>query len=254
MFLVSLVLGHADISTPKTRIVGDRVNVLRRGERVEFVGHVRMWRGSDTMTADRMVQDETTRQTQAWGQVHLSREDGQAGVVWEAWGDEGLYEERASSGTLWGVGRMARAQRRPFSEPSSDLLAITAEVLTLWTSTATSWDGRGREASMAQARRQVILSVEQSTPTPRFTQVWAESLTFDGTTGTVRAVDGSLWPPESRPSPVFEGLLAPRAHMVEKGERRWVTGDEILYSMRDKRLIIQGTVRSLWWPASQREN
>ncbi len=95
-------LSAAPAEKPKTFIQGRRMDVLKKGEAVEFTGGVTMTRGLDFMSADRMVNREKEGLTRAWGHVYLRRRDPDRGMFWESWGDEGLYDSNASSGTLWG--------------------------------------------------------------------------------------------------------------------------------------------------------
>jgi lipopolysaccharide export system protein LptA len=103
----------AEKEAPKTVIKGARMEVLQKGEVTEFRGGVTLTRGSDFMSADRMVSREKEGVTRAWGNVYLRRRDPERGVLWEAWSDDGVYDTNLSSGTLWGNVFMEVAESTP---------------------------------------------------------------------------------------------------------------------------------------------
>jgi lipopolysaccharide transport protein LptA len=98
---------------PKTVITSQSARVLGKGQSTEFLGDVKLTRGNDFMSADRLVTEDNNAIARAWGHVFFRRDGTEEPVRWEAWGDRAVYETAAASGTLWGETRMARARRTP---------------------------------------------------------------------------------------------------------------------------------------------
>jgi lipopolysaccharide export system protein LptA len=94
------------------------MKLLNKGEVVEFVGQVRLTRGPNFLSADRMMSQEKEGTTRAWGNVYMRRDISLENFRWEAWAEEALYETSPSSSsvTLWGRQEPARARRSPLAE------------------------------------------------------------------------------------------------------------------------------------------
>src|SRR5262245_36469236 len=86
---------------PKTVITGSQMNLLNKGDAVEFVGGVKVVRGNDSLSANKVLSEEKKGMVHAWGDVYLRRDIPDENVRWEAWAQEGAYNTDASSATLW---------------------------------------------------------------------------------------------------------------------------------------------------------
>lgn len=242
--LVPVAAGEPEAgSPPKTVITGDRMNLLRKGEAVEFLGGVKLARGSDRMTADRMVSDEKRGLTQAWGRVYLRRDVPTEGVRWEAWADEGRYHSPSSSGTLWGRKGSVRLRRSVLTEGEGDKpLEMEADRITFFDAALVpAVEGSSRPAASpagtgqrAEAEGRVHVLLREFLPEPRETEIWAGRAFFDGSGQSIRFWEGY----DSRKD-------FPRARQTEGDEVRDLSGMNIVYFLQDKRLLVENNVRAL---------
>ncbi|HRY29351.1 MAG TPA: hypothetical protein P5079_04855 [Elusimicrobiota bacterium] len=247
---VSVVLGLAiaglteEPKPPKTVITGDRMNLLRKGAAVEFVGGVTLVRGNDFMKADRMVSEEKKGLTEAWGRVYLRRDDPLGGVRWESWAEEGTYSSQISSGTLWGRGKPVKVHRSPLSA-STETQRMEMEALrfTFYDRVVESATQSTSAWTCVEAEGLVYVWMKESTPTVRDTQIWAHDAFYDGSMENVRFWGGyDSFRNDSRaadPKPV-----QPRARQTEGEEIRDLSGDEMTYFLNDKRLVVERNVRA----------
>ncbi|MGQ0644599.1 MAG: LptA/OstA family protein [Elusimicrobiota bacterium] len=220
---------------PKTVITGARMTLLRKGEAVEFSGGVKLKRGSDFLSADRMVSEEKTGLIEAYGRVYLKRDSPEEGLRWEGWGDKGAYETKASSGTLRGGKKPARLKRTPLagrrspavSDGSSEAeLEIQAESLGFFQAASTP------AVTSAWAEGNVEVVSREKSPAARETRVWASHAFFDGPAGSVRFWNGG-------PEPL------PRALQTQDGAVRDLTGRVITYFAREERLVVEERARAV---------
>lgn len=224
----------------KAVITSQKVQVLDRGRRVEFTGNVVLVRGRDRLTADRMVTEEGSDLSRAWGRVVLQREE--PGALWEATGDSAAYDTGFSSGTLWGGAVPARAVRRGLSasEGGDPLLTLWAGVLTFFEATpATSTAA----VPMAEAREGVYLRAEESVPRPRRTEVWADRAVFDGREDRL-AVEGAPRTLAVDIPSAPAGSDRPYARQAVGKDVREVSGDRMTYRPGDRRLRVEQRVQA----------
>jgi lipopolysaccharide export system protein LptA len=105
--------------SPKTVITSRSARVLGKGQSVEFTGNVKLTRGNDFMSADRLVTEDNNRLARAWGKVFFRRDGAEEPVRWEAWGDRAVYDTvRSRPGRCGGnVGRRGPGGHRTASRP-----------------------------------------------------------------------------------------------------------------------------------------
>jgi lipopolysaccharide export system protein LptA len=236
---------------PKTRITGERMNLLRKGEAVEFVGSVKMVRGTDFLSADRMVSDEKKGLVQAWGNVYLRREVPEENLRWEAWGEEGAYNNEVGSGTLMGKKKQTRV-RRTYVTPRTDegRFEMEADRITFFRSTSTRLSS---EDTSAVARGNVYAVFEDTGPPKRLTQVWAGHAVYHGSEGRAQFWKGyeskrfgkisDLTETERVFFAAAEGM--PWARQTEEKETRNLSGKTLAYFVQDERLTVEENVRAL---------
>jgi hypothetical protein len=237
-----VVAAGAAESVPKAYISGREVRVLRRGQAVEFTGGVVLTRGTDSLRADRMISEETTKIARAFGRVHLRREDPVAGVRWDVWGDRGVYDTLTASGTLWGRGRAAQLRRTEGASGSAGP-ELTMEALRLSVS-----NGDGGSASGLEAWGKVHADLRESTPARR-TRLWADRAVYESESGTARFW-GVYGPPSSVRKKAWRGLFSPevpqpQAYQVEPGQSRSLRGESFFYDEKNGVLRVNGGVRAV---------
>ncbi len=235
-------------ATPKTVITGKRMNLIDKGKAVEFVGGVKLRRGSDFLSADRMVSDEKRGVTRAWGRVYLRRDLPEEGVLWEAWGERAVYDSHEQSGTLWGkpkkparVTRKVRSQNKKNKPKTKDEkegnLKMEADKLVLLTSTDSQ---KGNVSQLDCAGRVFVRFEEEGLPHKRETRVWSNRLFYDGLKDCIRFWE--VYPSKGLvPVDVFD-VEQPVAVQSEENELRHLTGETIVCFVEDQRLTAEENV------------
>jgi hypothetical protein len=237
--------GETADGAPKTTITGEKMNILSKGDVIEFSGDVKMVRGEDVLTADRVRMDEKTGLARAWGRVHLTRRQSEEGLLWEAWADAALYDSRASSGTLWGTRDAARLMRSPLKPgPGAPApFALAADRVTLYQeavapSTA-AWN-------FAHAVGRVHVNYEDDGPPRRVTDVWAGRMFYDGSLEKVRFTGGypSRRHKLKKEWRFLKKYKTPLARQREDAETRFLTGRLLRYHTDERRLVAEGDVKA----------
>lgn len=236
--------GAAEPDPPKTVITGDRMNILDQGDAVEFTGGVKMVRGDDTLTADRMVSDEKNKTVRAWGRVHWRRDVPLEGIRWDVWGDEGFFDSANSSGTLRGKRKQARVRRSPLNNAPGGVLTLRSNLVRLfpkgedvsgrvpWVSSATvNAVNLSSETSSAEAIGKVYVTYVEGAPQPRETEMWCDRALYDGAVERV-----SLWQDK-------QGMA--RLRQVEGRDVRNLTGRLISYFPKEERLVVERDVTAV---------
>jgi lipopolysaccharide export system protein LptA len=229
-----------EASAPKTVITGGRMNLLRKGDAVEFVGGVTLVRGKDRLAAERMVSEEKRGLVKAWGDVRLRRDMPAEGVRWEAWADEGAYDTRASSGTLRGKKRAVRVKRSPLVARSTEpVVYLEAERMTFFQAKSPAAPGEASpdQAASVEAWERVYLRYDETVPEARRTEVWADRASYDGVTGELRFWNGAA------------AAKFPRARQEQGGQAREVSGKVISFFAREERLSVEQNVQAVVFPS-----
>jgi lipopolysaccharide transport protein LptA len=224
----------------RTVITSRSVRVLDKGRLVEFTGDVRLTRGSDFLSADRLVTEEERDFARAWGHVVLRRDDASTGTRWEAWGDRADYSPEASSGTLWGDAAPVRARRYAADRGEGPAFELETAVLRF------QRGGGDRRADTAHASGRVRLHQRDDVAPARESVLWSDEAFFDGASGEMRltgAFDGER---TGRLGPV--GIpVGPRPYAQQKEGVEWreMAGRTIRYRSSDRRLAVEGEVQAL---------
>jgi len=183
----------ASTEPAKTLISGRQMNLLNKGDAVEFVGGVKLVRGNDFLSAERMVSEEKKGLTHAWGDVYMSRRSTETGVVMEAWADEAEYDSNSSSGTLWGHERVARTRRTPPPRGAGDkirALVMEGDRIIVYPATAPVSDNvddaTPASRNMAEAHGRVYVYYEEESTVTKKTFVWAGHAFFNGPAAAVK--------------------------------------------------------------------
>jgi hypothetical protein len=241
LMLLGSVLSLRAGETLKTLIKGARMDVIKKGEAVEFKGGVTLTRGRDFLSADRMINREGQGLTQAWGHVYLRRLDPTGTLVWEAWGDEALYDANASSGTLWGRGGACRAKRSSLTGgPATAPLFLESDKLTFF-----ELAEKPAAATQARATGRVYVDYTEPAAGGRRTRVWSDRADYDGAgrkirfedpypAGGPRASDRPPWPEGAKPRV--------RVWQQEGASGRDIAGDSVVFFESDSRVVVEGNV------------
>ncbi len=243
---------------PKTVITSQSARVLGKGQSTEFLGDVKLTRGNDFMSADRLVTEDNNAIARAWGHVFFRRDGTEEPVRWEAWGDRAVYETAAASGTLWGETRMARARRTPNGDEAmaGGVVEMVAPEITLARvsrSTGTS----ALSAGIVTGRGGVYLKSVEAGTVPRVTELWSDRSYFDGPADLFR-LEGAFAPPGALAS---SGAFAPAPGGVDRvgppvltdrpyarqgqgREKRELRGEIIVLHPSERRLVVERGVRA----------
>lgn len=254
-------------AAPKTVITGSRMNLLNKGDAVEFVGGVKVVRGNDSLSADKVLSEEKNGYVHAWGNVYLRRDVPEENVRWEAWSQEGVYLTDASSATLWNKTSRVKLKRSSLSSvdtvPSrSSHLEMKAIRVTFFQSTdpqpsavmeypfVSTMPVAVTTATFGAMEAQgdvYVFSQEVSTSAPtRKTEIWSAEAFFDG-----RGWRGVFWNRDVRDG---ENSF-PRARQQEGHSVRNLKGETLVYHMEDRRLVVQGRVSAeIWSPKNSTDS
>jgi hypothetical protein len=267
---------------PKTVITSLSARVLGKGSSVEFKGNVQLTRGSDFLSADRLVTEDNNNVARAFGNVFFRREDVGEVVRWEAWGDRGVYDSGLSSGTLWGENSPARARRTPLSGaalPGGAVEMVAPEIF--FTRVDSSSGTSALSAGIVRGRGGVYLKSVEAGLLGRTTEVWSDRSDFDGPADRFRmegafapkgafapngafatsgafGTDGAFAPNGAIPSSgmfSFNGLLAvgagpplpldrPYARQTQGLGKRELRGEIIDLHPSEKRLVVRRSVKA----------
>jgi len=211
----------------KTVITGQKMNLLKKGEAVEFSGGVTLVRGHDILKADRMISNEKTGKN----------------IHWKAWAEKGIYDSNTSSGTLWGSKKPARVKRLSLSSKKnhSPYLFLEADKITFIKVELTTHTN-------AEAVGRVYVEYLEKEPAVRETRVWSNRAYFNGKEDTIRFWEGYLNPLDSPRKNRFRrkgGRSKPRAVQMEEKERRDITGLVLLYDLKQQKLVVENEVKVL---------
>ncbi len=226
--------------SPKTVITSQKVNVLGRGQAVEFNGEVTLVRGGDRLTADRLVTEQGNNIAHAWGRVTLKRESTADNVTWEAWGDEAAYDTGTSSGTLWGVEHPARAMRSVLLDGRRVIrFRLASRRITFYQEREARVEGSTDVPSMAFADGGVYIRAEETEPRPRKTELWSANAFFDGVEKSL-TLEGAFVPPVGSGDPLPpKGIDLPFSRQTQGPERREVSGEIIRYNPALRQLTVK---------------
>lgn len=233
-------------AAPKAVITSRSVRVLDKGGRVEFTGDVKLTRGDDFLSTDRLVTEEATNVSRATGHVYFRQENAGEGVRWEAWGERGVYDSEVASGTLWGNSPPARARRTPLGPGATpggkvDLEAPEISFARVAVSTAPGSRALGR----ARAAGGVYVKSAEDVPIPRVTEMWSDRADYDGPADRFR-LEGAFrpWPGLPPPGDPPARLDRPYARQVQGSERRQLRGEIINFHPAARRLVVERAVRA----------
>lgn len=238
--------------TPKTIITSQSARVIGKGQSTEFKGDVKLTRGNDFMSADRLVTKDNNAIAQAWGHVYFRRDGFQEPVRWEAWGDRAVYETTIASGTLWGETRMARARRTPNGEKlmAGGVVEMVAPEITLARVTRSAGTS-DLSAGIVTGRGGVYLKSVEAGPVSRVTELWSDRSYFDGPADLFR-LEGAFATPGAN-GPTSEGVDRvgppiltdrPYARQGQGREKRELRGEVIILHPSERRLVVERGVRA----------
>ncbi len=230
---------------PKTVITSRIVRVVDKGRAVEFTGDVKLTRGDDFLSADRLVTEERNTIAQAWGRVYLRRNLPAESAQWESWGDQGVYDTQTASGTIWGLEGPARATRGLTADRAPDASVFLMEAPEITFFEVGSSSGPTYSAKLAEGRGGVYLRSVEGEPRPRETELWAERAAYDGAQGWL-ALEGAFrpWPGRLPPGAPPPGLDRPYARQRTGREVRELRGRTIDFQPEEKRLKVRTEVWS----------
>jgi hypothetical protein len=244
---------------PQTTITGKKMTLLTKGRLVGFVGDVKMTRGDDFMSADRMVTDEQNNTSHAWNKVYYRRDDPVTRVRWEIWGDEALYDTGFSSGTLWGTGKRPVRVKRTMLPPAAkdetlwlqadkivmfDAQSATASAAAASASTATAAVSPSTSSTCVNVYGRVYARYKGGADAGQ-TEVWSEKGFYNGPEGKLEFTGGYPWKKARAdvPIPQLTDAEKPVARQENaKGERRHMKGESISYSAATGRWAIKRNV------------
>jgi len=212
----------------KTIITGNRMEVLEKGDVLIFEGNVRVRRGTDELRANIVKSYEKEYRIEAYGKVKLERYT-REGEKWEIWGDRGIWSKIVSSGTIWGDQKQVRILRTLRDNPD-DKLKIKAWRLDIREkSISTISEGTFR----ATAWRNVYIVHHRLTETGKNkkieeTKTWSRKCHFEGDLVTLTGG--------------FGGKM-PRVLQIVSGEKRYLTGERIIYDVSKKSLVAEGQAK-----------
>lgn len=224
----------------KTVISSDRMRVLGKGQSAEFTGRVRLTREEDLLTADRLVTEEKNTLARAWGGVYLRRELPADALRWEAWGDRGAYDTAAASGTLWGDAAPARARRSSSNNAPESAGRFKMEAPEILFRDARSTVPA--QGGFAEGRRGVHLQAEEPPPEGRTTDLWADSMNYDGPGNRVVLSGG--FARDGGPDGPPPNMDRPFARQRAGRDLRELRGRSLVYYPNDQRLSVSGTVEA----------
>ncbi|MBL8023755.1 MAG: hypothetical protein JNK54_05670 [Elusimicrobia bacterium] len=231
---------------PKTIITSESARVIGKGESVEFLGKVTLTRGSDFLSADRLVTEEKNTFARAWGSVFFRRESSDQPVLWEAWGDRAVYDTQTASGTLWGKGRPARARRTPEvkGRVSGGTVDMESPQITL-ARVERSTSSAGVSAGVVQGSGGVYLRSVERGPVDRLTELWSDRVDFDGPLDRFR-LEGAFvpWSGMAVPGGPPPALDRPYARQIHGWDKRELRGLLIDMHPTDRRLVVEKRVRA----------
>ncbi|HOW28796.1 MAG TPA: LptA/OstA family protein [Elusimicrobiota bacterium] len=245
--------------TPKTVITGGRMNILEKGDAVEFSQGVQMTRGRDYMTADRVVYEEKQGRVRAWRgddeskRVYLRRDVQEENLRWEAWADEAVYDTAIGSGTLIGRTQLVKV-RRTFLKPAPGAGVFEMESQTLMFLQKSTVAAASAPLPVAvstaigpgsvRASGSVFVKFLDTVPEPRDTRVWAKDAAYDDLRGAIRFTGTYDEFPMKDPPPKKRKDVGARARQVTATAKRDLSGKSITYHIRDQRLIVEKNVKA----------
>ncbi len=265
LFAASAVLAPRDGRSedgrpaPKTIITGSRMNLLNKGDAVEFVGGVKVVRGNDSLSADRVLSEEKKGLVHAWGNVYLRRNVPEENIKLEAWSQEAAYNTDTSSATLRNKGSQAKLRRSDLSSDGERLsktsyLEMKAVRMTFFestdprpsavmgyplVSTAPVAASTSTFGAMEAQGDVYVFSQEVSTSAPtKKTEIWATESFFEG-----RGRRAVFWNKDGGSA----AFPFPRARQEEDDAVRNLKGETLIYHMDDQRLVVQGRVSAEMW-------
>jgi len=239
---------------PKTVIVSKSARVLGKGQSVEFTGDVTLTRGTDFMSADRLVTEDNNNVARAWGRVFFRRDGAEEPVRWEAWGDRAVYDTSVASGTLWGETQPARARRTP--QGGADMTGGVVEMVAPeidFSRVNRSTGTTPLSAGIVNGRGGVYLKSVESGKVSRVTELWADRSNFDGPADRFRlegafAPAGAFGGSSSEGGFVFPGVPGgvdrPYARQGQGRDKRELRGQVIVLHPSSRRLEVERAVQA----------
>jgi len=125
VFFFACSLIHFLYGGPAT-ITGNKMNILQKGDILEFIGNVKLVQQNINITADRMKSNEKTGMVHGAGNIAIRYSSGTEDTY--TWGDTADYNKNTGSGIITGNVKV----KRTLSKSTTDVVNLTCDKLELF--------------------------------------------------------------------------------------------------------------------------